>query len=98
MNEIENPLITIESLSLFEKKVESGEITSNELKILDDFISNVTNYKDYLLTELKEYNINSYEEYTVERKSINRNRAVDGILLGKILGAINILKKYLANK
>ena len=92
------PQLSIEALSLIEKKIEVGTVEPEDLEELDRFLSNIgVVEKDYILKQLKKYDIYSYEEYILEKKKDYpfKRRVVDGVLNGSIQGVISFLKTYL---
>jgi hypothetical protein len=95
----ENPKLDISTLSLLNKKIQLNSATGDDYKMLDYFLSPFFGI-DFVLNKLKENNIYSYEEYIIERtKPISqKNRAVDGLILGTIMGAISVLEKYISNQ
>ena len=95
----QNPKLDIITLSLFKKKIQMNTATANEYKTLDYFLSSFFG-DDFLLKRLKENEIYSYDEYIIERtKPISqKNRAVDGAILGTIMGSISVLEKYMSNQ
>ena len=96
---IQNPKLDIETLSLFKKKIEINEASPEDYKTLDFFLTSF-GVNNFILNQFNEYNIHSYDEFILERKKRfgERNRIVDGILLGKIMGAISALDKYITNR
>jgi hypothetical protein len=95
----ENPKLDTEALSVIKKKVKANKASPKDYETLDYFLSSF-GYENFILENLKKYNIHNYEEYILERrKSFElRNRAVNGSALGVILGSISALEKYITNK
>jgi hypothetical protein len=95
----ENPKLDTETLSILKKKVKANKASPKDYETLDYFISSF-GYENFILENLKKYNIHNYEEYIFERrKSFElRNRAVNGPALGVILGTISALERYITNK
>ena len=91
---IENSNLSIEELSLIEGKIESNIAIVSDYEKLDYFLSTIGS-PNYLLQRFRKHQINSYEEFIVERKKKeNKDSAVNGILIRNVFGAINILKSY----
>jgi hypothetical protein len=95
----QNPKLDNITLSLFKNKMQMNTASVEDYKILDYFLSPYFG-DGYILNKLKENKIFSYEEYILERtKPISqKNRAVDGVILGAILGTISVLEKYMSNQ
>jgi hypothetical protein len=95
----ENPKLDKATLALLNKKISQNEASVNDYKLLDYYLSSFLG-KDYILNKLKENNIYSFEEYILERsRPIGiKNRAVDGAILGSILGSITVLDKFISNE
>ena len=95
----QNPKLDIITLSLFKKKIQMNTATPDDYKTLDYFLSSFFG-NDFLLKKLKENDIYSFEEYIIERtKPISqKNRSVDGVILGTIMGSISVLEKYMSNQ
>lgn len=94
----ENPKLEKPLLSLLSKKILQNTATADEYKRLEYFLSPFFG-KDFLMNRIKEFNIYSFEEYILERSKpiAQKNRAVDGAILGTILGSISVLDKYISN-
>ncbi len=95
----ENPKLEKSFLSLLTKKIMLNSATVEDYRKLDYFLSTFIG-KDFILSKLREYDIFSYEEYILERSKpiALKNRAVDGAILGSILGSISVLEKIISNE
>lgn len=93
---LENPTLNEQNLSLLEKKIETNKADVSDYKRLELYLSSIGVARNYLINLLKEKGIESYEEFIFERNQSfeKKNRDVEGILLGYVLGAIGVLKKY----
>lgn len=99
MNTIpENTKVSEEALLLIEQKILVNKASVKDYKVLENLMSNFGE-GNYILNKFKEYGIPSYEFFIWERNKefTYRNRAVDGILIGVLQGAISVLIKYLNN-
>ena len=96
--EPENPTISLPELVELERKIKGNNATQKDYERLEFYLSSAGVEKDFLLNVLKEKNIFSFEEFITERnKPIGRkNQAVDGMLLGYIIGTIGALKEYVS--
>ena len=97
MDAPKNSRLTKEALDIIESKIVINEAKSDDYQQLDYFLSSSLGQNGYIIGTLKEKNISSYEAYVLERKKAIsiRNPDVEGIILGNIIGAIEVLKKYL---
>lgn len=95
MSIIENPKISIEELNKLEERIKQNNAGPNDYDLLDSYLS-FLGVKNYIITRLREKNINSYEDFIYQRKT-SQNSAVN-MLVGGILGVVSYLRKHISGK
>ena len=89
----ENTKLDSEYLKNLEIRVSMNRASSNEYKQLDDFIESGTGVYEFILTSLKAQGLDNYQEFIDERKRLsNTSNIFEGLIVGRILGAIQVLK------
>lgn len=91
MAEIDNTSLTRTDLGLLEQKILSNQATANDYDRVDKFL-NALGLSSYILNKIKEYNMNSYEEYILSLNNSNSNLTYSANIKGAALGAISALK------
>jgi hypothetical protein len=93
----ENINLTIEAISLIEKRILTNKETEDDYRTLDTYLSSTGVGKEYLLEKFRENNIPSYGDFVFEKLN-TKNRVVEGILMGYVKGVIQFLKDFIKKK
>ncbi|MBI5402584.1 MAG: hypothetical protein HY959_04235 [Ignavibacteriae bacterium] len=91
---IENPTYSIEELNILEKKVINNLAEIKDYEKIDSILNSM-GFNNIIKDKMREFNINSYSEYLLERRIKKMDIAA---ITGTILGVIAALKKILTNK
>jgi uncharacterized protein YeeX (DUF496 family) len=92
----ENNKLDREYLRSLEKRVVENKALADDYKNLDDYIQTGIGVQKFILRALNEEGLSTYQQYIDERKQrSNTINIFEGALVGKILGAIQVLKSQL---
>lgn len=96
-----NPELNLEIIVALIKKAEADTLTCNDLERIDFYLScRADGLNNYILRNFKSHGIESYAHYLLEKTKPRemRNRWVDGICKGTILGSLEVLSDFLKHK
>lgn len=93
---INNPQLDVSKLHQLKTKILNNSATAEDYELLDFFLSGI-GFDNYISNKLTQNGINSYQEFIDERNKPlgQKNTAVDGVLLGNILGTIPSLLNFI---
>ncbi len=97
MATIENPQITMTELNALEELVKENKAQSEDYERLNSYL-NFLGFGNYLISRLKQSNINSFEDFIYIRKKGRQPLGDTNMIVGSVLGVISFLRKHISGK
>lgn len=91
MAEIENVNLTKTDLGILEQKIINDQAVAEDYEKLDKFLV-ALGLTGHILNRIKEFNMNSYEEYVLRLNGHDKNSPSQANIKGAALGVISALK------
>ncbi len=95
MPTMENPQITLVELDRLEEQIKKNTALPKDYERLDKYL-NFLGFENYLISKLRQSNVESFREFISRRKLGNSSNL--NVLVGGVLGVLSFLRKYISGK